>query len=163
MLKRCTKCQQDKPRDAFGPRAAGKDGLQAQCKDCINAGRRILRERDPQTARARERAYENRPERQAITRARHAARRVGISPETYRMIAEIQKGECAVCFASHPKLFLDHDHETGNVRGLLCPKCNIALGQADDDPDRLRALAEYVESHKAIAELSDAEWAEVLA
>src|ERR1700683_2768076 len=54
---------------------------------------------------------------------------------------------CEVC--SHPPmardLHLDHDHKTGKPRGWLCHHCNIAIGNAEDSPWRLRALADYVE------------------
>ena len=42
-------------------------------------------------------------------------------------------------------LHVDHDHETGKIRGLLCHACNIVLGLVKDDPDRLRLLANYLE------------------
>lgn len=42
-------------------------------------------------------------------------------------------------------LHIDHDHQSGVVRGVLCHSCNLALGHAKDDPGRLRALATYVE------------------
>jgi hypothetical protein len=42
------------------------------------------------------------------------------------------------------------------VRGLLCPKCNVTLGQAGDDPSLLRALARYVEDHRDFAALDAA-------
>ena len=45
-------------------------------------------------------------------------------------------------------LVIDHDHNTGEVRGLLCNGCNIALGQCRDDPEVLRALADYLERDK---------------
>lgn len=40
---------------------------------------------------------------------------------------------------------IDHDHVSGNVRGMLCGDCNVALGRAKDRPDVLRTLADYVE------------------
>ena len=57
---------------------------------------------------------------------------------------------CAVCKSIYPgrktgHWSTDHDHLTGLVRGVLCNGCNTALGQAKDDPQRLRALADYLE------------------
>lgn len=43
------------------------------------------------------------------------------------------------------RLLIDHDHESGNVRGLLCHPCNVVLGFVRDNPDRLRALINYLE------------------
>jgi hypothetical protein len=59
---------------------------------------------------------------------------------------EAQGGTCAVCpgEAQH----VDHDHETGLVRGILCFNCNQALGIARDVPKTLRALAAYLEVHR---------------
>lgn len=48
----------------------------------------------------------------------------------------------------HEKLCVDHDHETGKVRKLLCHNCNRALGLLRDDPALLRKSAEYIEQHK---------------
>jgi hypothetical protein len=58
-----------------------------------------------------------------------------------------QGGVCAVkgC-GNYGRLLIDHNHETGEVRGLLCYSCNTALGLSRDDPVRLRALALYVET-----------------
>lgn len=57
---------------------------------------------------------------------------------------------CAVCGVREEKaqrqLSIDHCHETGKVRGVLCFACNTALGKLGDDPERIRALAAYVES-----------------
>jgi hypothetical protein len=51
---------------------------------------------------------------------------------------------CAICGAT-AQLVGDHDHKTGAPRGILCRKCNLAIGNMDDAPDRLRAAAAYLE------------------
>ena len=60
-----------------------------------------------------------------------------------------QGGRCAACQTpitlSDP---LDHCHATGKARGLVCRACNLALGHAQEDPLRLRALADYIERHR---------------
>jgi hypothetical protein len=59
---------------------------------------------------------------------------------------EAQGGTCAVC-PGEPQ-HVDHDHETGLVRGILCFNCNQALGNARDNAQVLRGLARYLEVHK---------------
>ena len=61
------------------------------------------------------------------------------------MLAE-QGGVCAICKVA-PAAHVDHDHATGAVRALLCFNCNGGLGQFKDDPDLLRAAADYVRFH----------------
>lgn len=55
-----------------------------------------------------------------------------------------QMGVCLVCLSA-PAVHVDHDHETGKVRGVLCFSCNAALGQFKDRPDVIRRAAAYVE------------------
>ena len=79
------------------------------------------------------------------------------SDEYYRMLDE-QEGKCAICKSDHPnssrvgsgKLFIDHCHDTGKVRGLLCSKCNHAIGLLNDDVDILLSAIEYINSRKEI-------------
>lgn len=59
-----------------------------------------------------------------------------------------QGGGCAICGTTTARVDnVDHDHATGKVRGILCFRCNAAIGQLDDDPRRARALADYLELH----------------
>jgi len=62
-----------------------------------------------------------------------------------------QHGVCAICSEqmTEATLHVDHDHNTGAVRGLLCPKCNAALGFLSDSPARLRAALVYLEQRSA--------------
>ena len=62
------------------------------------------------------------------------------------MLAE-QNGLCAICQTA-AAVHVDHDHESGAVRSLLCFNCNGGLGQFRDDPVVLRAAADYVEQHR---------------
>lgn len=60
-----------------------------------------------------------------------------------RMLAD-QMGVCPICQSTRPE-HVDHDHETGRVRAVLCFNCNAALGMFKDRPDALRRAATYVE------------------
>ena len=67
----------------------------------------------------------------------------------YELMLRDQNGCCAICGAKPEKgkrLDIDHDHETGEVRGLLCGLCNRALGLLKDDPGVIRHAADYVAS-----------------
>jgi predicted nucleic acid-binding Zn ribbon protein len=78
----------------------------------------------------------------------------GITAEQFAAMLEEQNNLCAICRSPEwpgkgSRPHVDHDHATGKVRGLLCGKCNVALGNMHDDPVRLRAAAAYVEAHMA--------------
>lgn len=77
--------------------------------------------------------------------ARHwsRSRTYGLTPEDLVRF----EGPCEACGA--PSTAVDHDHSTGEPRGPLCNGCNVALGQVQDDPDRLRALALYLEKYSS--------------
>jgi hypothetical protein len=70
----------------------------------------------------------------------------GITGEEFRLILEKQGIKCPICnknITKNPSV--DHNHITGKIRGLICNKCNLAIGNAEDSPDRLRAMANYLE------------------
>lgn len=73
--------------------------------------------------------------------------RYGISQEE---VDELRTRDCAVCGATRSsdgrKLHIDHCHRTGKVRGVLCNKCNVALGLLDDNIERIAALGRYLEA-----------------
>lgn len=72
--------------------------------------------------------------------------RLGLSPEV-AATPYPDDARCEVCGVEPPNcgLHLDHDHESGAFRGWLCRDCNTALGLAGDNPERLRALADYLD------------------
>jgi hypothetical protein len=93
----------------------------------------------------------------AAATARHLIKRkYGISQDEYRALRDRQGGACAICGTTTPIgklphhdreafwLHVDHDHKTGQIRGLLCTKCNIGLGQFKDDPLLLQTALRYL-------------------
>ena len=73
-------------------------------------------------------------------------REYGISLADYNRVLEYQGSSCAICkrLPRRVRLSLDHDHLTGLLRGLLCQKCNRALGHYQDSAVRLQTAAEYI-------------------
>jgi hypothetical protein len=66
-----------------------------------------------------------------------------------------QRDRCAICSRTQPysdgrSWCIDHDHVTGQVRGLLCSDCNRAIGLLRDDPKTLRSAVQYVERHRQL-------------
>ncbi len=87
---------------------------------------------------------------------RQLEKEYGISRAHWELILKAQDGKCKLCgkvFGGKIKIHVDHNHETQVVRGLLCHSCNIGLGHFGDDPERLRAAANYLETSNALKEL----------
>ena len=80
-------------------------------------------------------------------------KKYGISQDIFDAMFESQRGLCAICNLPETKLIrgelvtmsIDHDHNTGKVRGLLCAKCNTGLGQFKDNIDNMRNAVKYLE------------------
>lgn len=72
----------------------------------------------------------------------------GISTEIYDQIFETQGGKCLIC-GEATELVVDHDHNTGKVRGLLCNFCNVGLGNYLDNPELLKNAIRYLETHSS--------------
>jgi hypothetical protein len=94
----------------------------------------------------------------ARMRVESMRRNYGLSPADYNAMLSTQGGVCAICGgppsgrgATHQRYFVDHDHSTGAVRGLLCHHCNAALGHLRDSPELLEVAAEYLRRHALVA------------
>lgn len=96
-----------------------------------------------------------------VKRGYHLRSRYGITQADYDALLDAQRGRCAGC-GEKPRgggrananrlLFVDHDHETGAIRGLLCQPCNAIVGLAYERPATLIALVRYLARPPAIAE-----------
>lgn len=86
-------------------------------------------------------------------RASNVRRKYGITWEEYERMLTEQAGACAICSRTDPGrrkgvMLVDHCHATKKVRGLLCHRCNAALGMFGDDPEVIKKAMEYVLKHK---------------
>jgi recombination endonuclease VII len=84
----------------------------------------------------------------AAAKRRYVVRLYGISMKTYEAVLVAQGGTCAICHEPPPGdrvLAVDHDHETGAVRGLLCGSCNMSLGHIER-PGWLDSAQAYLEA-----------------
>jgi len=75
----------------------------------------------------------------------------GVLENEYKSLINKQGNKCAICgndFKNAKDINVDHDHDTGNVRGLLCFSCNTGMGKFKDDIVLLKKVIGYLESHK---------------
>jgi hypothetical protein len=102
---------------------------------------------NPEKVAAREARYRASGRKSLSNRKSHLKRTFGITLDDYDRMLQEQGGGCALC-GRPPRpdiaLHVDHEHATGRMRGLLCFRCNNALGDLDDDPSLLLAASRYV-------------------
>src|SRR4051794_27622457 len=144
-----------------------RDGHRNECKACNNAAKLQRYRQNPQATidRANEwrrsdperfaecqRKYRARGDRKVASRAGHLKRKFRLTLDQYDQSLASQGGGCAIC-GDTPEggtsLHIDHDHDTGAVRGLLCVRCNNALGQLKEDAQLVRAAAAYIDGNDA--------------
>ncbi len=147
-MKVCRVCTVDLPDENFhvGYR---------QCKKCtaIKARAAYLKRKaeDPAKIREHKRKWRmtNREKHLAGMRRRSLKRLYGILPEQYDAMFAAQNGCCAICLRSETqigrRLHVDHCHDTGTVRKLLCGNCNSAIAKLQHSPEIMRKAASYIE------------------
>lgn len=128
----CTRCRETKALSEFGKRRSGRP--LSICKACtrIYASDWI----------------KSHPEKQHRQRTYNLRTKFGLTPEQVEAMVEAQGGGCAGCrrpLRTNKDKHVDHDHETGRVRGILCQPCNMALGLLHDNAETLARLAAYLE------------------
>ena len=85
------------------------------------------------------------------TRAARLRRKYGMTHEDYERLLKEQNGHCALCDKRpeqerYPHLHVDHCHETGRIRGLLCNKHNLIIGQLGDTEEAISKVLDYLKS-----------------
>jgi hypothetical protein len=159
--KKCIECLKTKPIEAFQKHNLSGNPL-SKCKPCILAKivawreenkARVLaysktyRQKNPEKVRAACRAtYHRYPDRNVYKRLRHD---FGMTPDAYHGLLEQQNHKCAICGIDEKhlkrRLAVDHCHNTGKIRNLLCDMCNRGIGFFFESPEFLRSAAAYIE------------------
>lgn len=116
--KHCLGCDEVKPWREWHRNASASDGLSTRCKAC----------------------------RAVAGRERHLKRQYGMTEAERDELIASQMGVCCICLAA-PATQVDHCHQTGRVRGVLCFNCNSGLGLLGDDPAAVNRAADYLEGN----------------
>ena len=144
--KRCPRCEQDKFFSAFGKDKTKKTGLSSYCLDCAKANRKINYAKNPKHEKRKLTEYYKANKEQF--RSYSLKSLYDLSAETYKEMLAQQNSSCKICKTHENnlkrKLFVDHCHETGKVRGLLCQSCNTMLGNAKDNVLVLQSAINYL-------------------
>lgn len=170
--KRCPKCKNWKDPDSdFTKCESRKDGKDIYCRDCkrnLCVDRLERRKKDPilheehkkrdreyrrtsPVAKARQARYSQTESCKLTRKKAKIKNKYGMKWEEFVQLFNIQEGKCATC--KDPLSLLkgsavDHSHETGRVRGILCHPCNRGLGSVRDDTRILKSMISYLESQK---------------
>lgn len=165
--KRCSTCKVDKPLTEFYFCKHTSDNLRSQCKPChksyqssapgrersrgyYKANRERIRanaQRHYTNNKARILLHNSRSWRSPVQRRQDRLKsKYGITTPEYNQILSMQKGVCAICGRAPGRrsLAVDHDHDTGKVRGLLCGRCNSALGLLGDNLVGVERALQYL-------------------
>ena len=155
-MKRCRTCKEILSLSGFGNLSRSSDGHQPSCKPCTNLrmsgyGKKAYL-KDPEKHRAKGRAYYHKvknedPERHSKKVRSGNLRKYGLTVPDFEALLLTQKGFCAICkkyLGRGRDMHVDHDHRTGEVRGILCNLCNVGLGAFKDSPQVLMSAARYL-------------------
>ncbi len=131
----CTKCKIEKPFAAFCNTTKGKYGRESCCKKCKNDYAKKYRQIHKPKMIKYMRKYCRTENGKFNQRKNHLKRTFGLTLKQYDQMSERQNGVCAICGninKSGRRLYVDHNHKTGKIRGLLCHKCNTYLSALED-------------------------------
>lgn len=154
-MKKCVRCNLYKDEAEFyGTKDGHKDNLRSWCKKCCIREAGIRKAQTPEKSREATRLSRIKNiEKRLVSERRQNLKKYGVTPEFYDELLESQNGKCAICESSDPsgrgtRFHLDHNHETGKVRGLLCSKCNTGIGLLKDSKEIIRKALIYLEKDK---------------
>ena len=147
-LKICVKCNESKDVSCFSDlKVKNKTYKHSICKMCKNKHRGIKRAENPDTEKLRQKVMISKrdPVKKYIVKRTYRLKlKYNMTLEDYNNLYAKQQGCCKICISPFELLNIDHCHSTGTIRGLLCPKCNTALGSFKDSVANLQRAILYL-------------------
>lgn len=129
--KKCSKCGEEKSLDLFGKRNRGKY-FRSSCRSCDALFAKDYARRNPHTIRKNNLSFRYRI--------------YGINEDIFKEMIESQKGVCNICGVDiYKNGFIDHNHNNFMVRDVLCPKCNVLIGMANESKEILLKAIDYLD------------------
>lgn len=148
-MKTCTKCGETKLLSDFHLSRRSPDGRDYRCKECQKLNYRLNKDKKLKQTRL----WKQQNEQKHLNNILEST--YGITLYDYNKILQSQDGVCNICGqppSVRKHLAVDHDHDTGAVRGLLCHKCNVSLGHFKDTKI-LEAAIKHIKTAPKKAEL----------
>lgn len=154
----CPGCKEIKSRKEFHTRIKGTDLVVTYCRLCANKRQTEWRRNNIEKTRERWRkdSAKRRKEKPDLVKSYHFRSAYGLEWDEYQSMIEGQNNKCAICEQGPEnksrwnKLFVDHCHDTGKVRKLLCGQCNAGLGNFQENKEFLNKAIEYLDEHKSL-------------
>lgn len=166
-MKKCSKCNEDKPLTLFYKDKNGKGGHRAVCADCdirkakiwnvsnkeahVEHERRHRTDNKDSVKSNKQKYITNNPKSIKNSALKFS---YGITIEQYQVMLKSQQESCAICNINQSELTkalcVDHCHKTGKIRALLCRQCNSALGFIKENIEAAQKLVEYIKIHNEV-------------
>jgi hypothetical protein len=135
MKKLCCDCNTEKDISEFNKQPDRKYGVAGRCRECQSIYHKQWYTKNKE--RMKERFRRN-----------NYFSRYNITIADYEKLLEKQNNSCAICYSktgsANKRLAVDHNHQTGIIRGLLCDECNTGLGKFKDNPSLLTNAIAYL-------------------
>lgn len=152
-MRTCTKCGESKSKTDFYKDSKSKDGFKFWCKVCSNSATKEWENKNKEKRREIKKRWRqnNRSLSKKIHRNSALKFKYGITQTEYEEILSHQGGVCACCsrFPDNKRnLGVDHDHSSGEIRGLLCDHCNVGIGRLGDCEEGVFAALAYLKRAK---------------
>jgi len=157
----CRRCKEDKIVDQFWKNKNKPTGISQYCNICSNLNRQETRIRvTTGTQKHKIHGFKKESEEyKAHTRSQCLKYNYGITVTNYNKMFTDQKGCCAICSIHQSELkkplHVDHNHISGEVRGLLCYQCNMGLGIFKDDIDLFNIAIKYLKENNSLLKLGN--------